>query len=214
MTGVAKLVNTIKSCVYVVNNKIDGDFVECGVWRGGSCIAAGKIFELIGSEKQVWAFDTFEGMTEPSSHDEHIAFGASGKRRSLIDIYKASFNGKHSEWAFASLEDVTDNIQKSGLNLSSFRLIRGDVCQTLKDPKKLPNAISVLRLDTDWYESSFLEMEVLYPLLSKSGVFIQDDYGHFSGAKKAVDEYFTKHPPAPMLSVVDYACRVAIKVRD
>ena len=66
MTSVARLVNTLKSCKYAVQNNIPGDFVECGVWRGGHGILAKKIFERMGSSKKVWMFDTFEGMAEPS----------------------------------------------------------------------------------------------------------------------------------------------------
>ena len=61
MTSVQRLVGTLKSCRYVVENKIPGDFVECGVWRGGNGILAKCLFEQLDSKRRVWMFDTFEG---------------------------------------------------------------------------------------------------------------------------------------------------------
>jgi hypothetical protein len=66
-----------------------------------------------------------------------------------------------------------------------------------------------LRLDTDWYESTKIELEILYPLLEPGGILIIDDYGHFSGARKAVDEYFKNK--IPFMFHVDYSCRILIK---
>jgi len=209
MTSMAKLVNTVKSCRYVVENNIPGDFVECGVWRGGSCIAAKKVFESLGSNKKAWLFDTFEGMTKPTKEDVHIASGNSVEKK-----WEQSFNGKHSEWVYSSLDEVKNNLLDFELNLDEIVFVQGDVAATLQDPQNIPEQISVLRLDTDWYESTKIEMEFLYPKISLNGVLIQDDYGHFAGAKKATDEYFSLNPPAPMLQVVDYAGRSAIKVRN
>jgi len=206
MTSVAKLVNTMKSCRYVVENDIDGDWVECGVWRGGSSILAKMMFEHLESNKEVWLFDTFEGMTKPTNEDVHIAFQQPAQIK-----YEQTLNEDHSDWCYASLEDVKLNISNSRVDESGMHLIKGDVCETLYTTQ-LPKKISILRLDTDWYESSKTEMSVLYPKLSINGVLILDDYGHWSGAKKAVDEYFQKYKPAPMLNVVDYAGRSGIKV--
>ena len=75
----------------------------------------------------------------------------------------------------------------------------------------LPKKISLLRLDTDFYESTKIELEELYPLLSKNGILIIDDYGHWKGARKAVDEYFKKKKLFPFLNKVDYSCRLMIK---
>jgi O-methyltransferase len=76
----------------------------------------------------------------------------------------------------------------------------------------LPNKICVLRLDTDWYESTKKELEILYPKLSINGCLIIDDYGHWSGAKKATDEYFETHHNRPLLHCIDYTGRAAVKV--
>ncbi len=206
MATVPRLVNTLKACKYVVKNNISGDFVECGVWRGGNGILAKKIFERLGAEKKVWMFDTFGGMTEPTEFD--IAAKSKESAKAKYQISQRKF---HNEWCYASLEDVKDNCLKSNLDLNSFNFVKGDVCKTLTDKGNLPNEISILRLDTDWYESTKAELDILYPILSKGGVLIIDDYGHWEGSRKAVDEYFNGAKYKPLFNVIDYTGRSAIK---
>ena len=148
---------TLKSCQYVIENNIPGDFVECGVWRGGNGILAKKVFEYLGSNKSVWMFDTFQGMTAPTSIDI-----AAKTKLSAESHFLESQKATHNEWCFASLEDVKKNCSDTGLDINSFKFIKGDVCKTLKTPKNIPAEISVLRLDTDWYESTKTELEMLY----------------------------------------------------
>ena len=69
-----------------------------------------------------------------------------------------------------------------------------------------------MRLDTDWYESTKHELTHLFPLLSSGGVIIIDDYGHWQGAKKAVDEYFEENNIKILLNRIDYTGRVGIKL--
>jgi hypothetical protein len=78
-------------------------------------------------------------------------------------------------------------------------------------PETLPRKIALLRLDTDWYESTLHELNHLYPLLTEGGVLIIDDYGHWQGAKKAVDEYIEKNKLKILLNRIDYTGRIAIK---
>ena len=209
MTSPQRLINTLKSCQYVVKNNIPGDFVECGVWRGGNGILAKKVFEYLGSNKNVWMFDTFEGMTAPTSVDVAAKTQLAAERH-FLDSQKDT----HNDWCFASLSDVHKNCTDAGLDINSFKFIKGDVCDTLKRPKNIPTEISVLRLDTDWYESTKAELEILYPRLSDRGVLIIDDYGHWEGAKKAVDEYFSSQEYKPLFNVIDRTGRSAIKIEN
>ena len=206
MTSVPRLVNTLKSCRYAVENNIPGDFVECGVWRGGNGILAKKVFERMGSKKKVWMYDTFAGMTEPTKLDVEARSRASAK-----PTYNANQMATHNEWCYASLEDVKENCRKSGVDLDSIHFIEGDVGETLARNENLPTRICVLRLDTDWYESTKTELGILYPLVSKKGVLIIDDYGFWEGSRKAVDEYFDQMPLKPLFYVVDTTARSAIK---
>ena len=100
------------------------------------------------------------------------------------------------------------------MDVGSFSFIKGDVCETLKSPQNIPEKISVLRLDTDWYESTKAELEELYPKLSNGGVLIIDDYGHWQGARKAVDEYFSSQQYKPLFNVIDRTGRSAIKIEN
>jgi len=206
MASIPRLVNTLKACKYVVENKIPGDFVECGVWRGGNGILAKKTFQSLGSTKKVWMFDTFEGMTAPTSVDV-----SSQSQTAAESQYVASQKETHNEWCYASLNDVKKNCTDSGLDMDELEFIQGDVFDTLRCIEKLPDEISVLRLDTDWYESTKFELETLYPRLSQRGVLIIDDYGYWEGARKAVDEFFLKMPYKPLFNVVDSTGRSAIK---
>ena len=209
MTSVARLVNTLKSCKYAVENNIPGDFVECGVWRGGHGILAKKIFERMGSNKKVWMYDTFEGMAEPTEFDVN----ARTKEMATVKYYQTKTD-THVDWCYASLEDVKKCVQLAGININAVTFIKGDVCETLTDPSNRPTQISVLRLDTDWYQSTKTELHWLYPVLSNNGVLIIDDYGHWQGSRKAVDEYFAKNPYKPLFNVVDFTGRSAIKINN
>lgn len=208
MKSISRLVNTLKSCRYVVENNIRGDFVECGVWRGGNSILAKKIFERLGSNKKVWMFDTFEGMTKPTEFDV-----AARSKIHAESKYLVSQKESHNEWCYASLDEVKNNCRESGLNLENFHFIKGDVCKTLKERENIPSIISKLRLDTDWFESTKIELENLYPKLNYGGFLINDDYGHWEGARKAVDEYFEDQKHKPLFHVTDYTGRSSIKLQ-
>ena len=185
MVSAERLIATIQACKYVILNEIPGDFVECGVWRGGNSIAAKLIFEAYGSNKKVILMDTFAGMTEPTEWDESTRHKTPAKKR-----FQEEQKESHNAWCYASLEEVKGNFTKAGAGPIGVEYIVGDITETLRTTKGLPSEISVLRLDTDWYESTRSEVEVLYPLLTSGGVLIVDDYGHWNGARKAIEEYF------------------------
>jgi O-methyltransferase len=206
MTGISRMYALTKCLENVVKNNIEGSFVECGVWRGGNLILAQKIFDNLLSERTIYGFDTFSGMSEPTEYDiDHKGFDA----KKLLNK-SSKVDNKKNIWAYVSEDNVTKNIN-SNLLRNRIKLIKGDVKETLLDNRNLPSKISVLRLDTDWYESTKAELEILYPLLEKNGFLIIDDYGHFEGARKAVNEYFKKIKIQPYMHVVDYSCRIIIK---
>lgn len=207
MVSYERLWTTLMACKYAIEQKIEGDFVECGVWRGGNAMVAAELFKLYGVSKKVWLFDTFKGMTEPTDADMEASGGKSAKQQ-----YSRDQRDTHNEWCYASLDDVRNNFAKKGLISDDVIFVEGDVCQTLTDTSRLPTKICVLRLDTDWYESTKKELEVLYPKLSRNGCLIIDDYGYWAGSKKATDEYFDLHGNRPFLQYTDDTGRVAVKV--
>lgn len=207
MVSAERLIATIQACKYVVLNEIPGDFVECGVWRGGNSIAAKLLFEAYGSNKKVILMDTFAGMTEPTELDETTRHKISAKKR-----FQKEQEESHNGWCYASLEEVKENFTKAGAGPVGVEYIVGDITEILLTTKSLPSKISILRLDTDWYESTKSEMEVLYPLLTSGGVLIVDDYGHWNGARKAIEEYFNNTAvKSPLLQYTDYTGRMGIK---
>jgi len=205
-----RVIATIAACKHAVDAETPGDFVECGVWRGGNSIAAKLTFEAYGSDKQVWLFDTFAGMTAPSDVD--TTQFSSG---STEDRFRDAQADDHNEWCFASLDEVRGNCCDAKLDMSAVHFVQGDVTKTLQDKANLPAQISVLRLDTDFYDSTKAELDVLYPRLSIGGSILLDDYGHWEGAKQAVEEYFAALPPPrrPLLQLTDYTGRMGVKVR-
>lgn len=167
-------------------NDIAGDVVECGVWRAGHIIMARKLSPL----RVCWLYDTFDGMT-PAGEFDKKADGKSVKPKKL---------GR--KWAACSVDEVKANLRETETYDERFlRFVVGSVEQTLLVEANLPDKIALLRLDTDWYESTKIELEVLYPRLQSGGVLIVDDYGHWLGARKAVDDYF--HGGAA-LTKIDY----------
>ena len=193
----------IQSIKNVIQNKIDGDFVECGVWRGGNLILCQKYFDLQHIKKKIYGFDTFEGMVEPKEIDiDYRNIPAS----EMYSLFKS--DGEKSNLACRSLDEVNNNIIET-VPKNNIKLIKGKVENTLLEEKNLPEKISILRLDTDWYESTKIELEVLYPRLMSGGFLIIEDYGHFKGFRKAVDEYFKDN--MPYLHYVNYTCRLIIK---
>ena len=186
---------------YVKNKKIEGDFVECGVWKGGNIILFQKLNLLYDLKKKIYGFDTFEGMCEPGEFDKH-------KGISATKIAKSEGVQKISDWCNATIEEVLANINNN-TEIKNIKLIKGKVQNTLLEKKNLPQKISILRLDTDWYSSTKIELEILYKLLVKNGVLILDDYGYWEGQKKATDEFFKKNNI--WLHFVDEGCRYLIK---
>jgi O-methyltransferase len=199
-----RLFATIMACRYVIEQRIEGDFVECGVWRGGNSVLAAGVFKSMKSGRATWLFDTFAGMTAPTENDVNF-------RGEVADSkFKASQREGYNDWCYASLDEVSANFEKAELLSSQVRFVKGDVAQTLANSGNLPKAIAVLRLDTDWYESTKVELEILYPRLATGGVLIVDDYGHWGGARKAVDEYFAQDR-RPFFQYIDQTGRIAVK---
>ena len=105
---------------------------------------------------------------------------------------------------YCSIDAVKRNLSETKFPKNFIKYIKGDVEYTLNDINNLPNKISLLRLDTDWYKSTKKEMCVLFPLLENDGILIVDDYGHWRGSKLAIDEYFNETNIIPEIKFIDY----------
>jgi hypothetical protein len=203
MTSIERMYGLYQALDHVQRAGIDGDVVECGVWRGGSSmLAALRLLELADTERTLWLYDTFEGMPDPGEHDAD-ATGAA------LEWERHRGQTDDPVFAFASLDDVKANLATTGFPAERLRYVQGKVEETI--PAMLPERIALLRLDTDWYDSTRHELEHLYPLLAPGGILIIDDYGHWQGARKAVDEWHATVSPAPLLTRIDYTGRMAVK---
>jgi len=190
---------------YLVKNKIEGDFVECGVWRGGSTMAAIDTLIKAGDKnREIYLYDTYEGMSEPTDHDK--VFTGTGAD---VLMNTSDKNDATSVWCYSALEEVQKNVGTLNYPAKSVHFVKGKVEDTI--PQTIPQKIALLRLDTDWYESTAHELKYLFPLLVPGGVLIIDDYGHWEGARKAVDEYIENEKLPLLLNRIDYTGRIAIK---
>ena len=203
MTSLERRASLIGAVDHIVKHGIAGDIVECGVWRGGSMMLVALALMARGdTSRDLYLFDTFEGMSEPSEHDRALS-GESAEAQ----LQRTSRD--HPLWAVASLEDVQANIAATGYPAARVHYVKGKVEDTI--PATIAERIALLRLDTDWYESTRHELQHLYPRLSRHGVLIIDDYGHWQGARQAVDEYFADSPEPVFLHRVDYTARLVVK---
>lgn len=208
MTSAERLVALCDSISYVVQNRIEGAIVECGVWRGGSMMAAARTLLSLGvSDRELWLYDTFDGMSEPGKIDVDLTGAAANHLLAEQDRSVA-----HSVWCRSPLEDVRQNLQETGYPQSKTFYVAGKVEETI--PGSIPDEISLLRLDTDWYESTRHELEHLWPRLVPGGILIIDDYGHWQGCRRAVDEFFSSRRIPVCLCRIDYTGRMAVKTSD
>jgi O-methyltransferase len=186
--GHARLKAMVTALEDIDRKNIEGDVVECGVWRGGHIMLA----RMISPQRICWLYDTFDGMTVPGPFDK--------KRSGLKPPRDKAFK---KQWTKASLVEVMDNFKENNLyDDSKLKFIMGDVSQTLLDQANIPTKIALLRLDTDWYESTKIELEILFPRLVRGGILIVDDYGHWMGARKAVKDYLGER--VKQLVIIDY----------
>ncbi|MBI6118554.1 TylF/MycF/NovP-related O-methyltransferase [Salegentibacter maritimus] len=206
MTNPERIVNLCRAVEYIEANSIEGSVVECGVWKGGSIMAVLKILCKLNSfEREIYLYDTFEGMSEPTDKDESF------RGESAINAYLS----KNEVWkkieCLSQIEEVKKNVHSIGYPNSKIHFIEGKVEDTVPNDMT-PDKISLLRLDTDWYESTLHEMEHLFPKLVTGGIIIIDDYGHWKGCREAVDGYISKYNINLFLIRVDYTCRIGVKM--
>jgi O-methyltransferase len=198
ITSPERVFALIQAVRYIIHNHIPGDIVECGVWRGGSMMAAAKtLLQLNNADRYLYLFDTFEGMTPPGERDVSYQGHPASEMFEQVRCY-------------APQDEVEIAVRGVGYDNSKIRFVKGRVEDTV--PDQAPSVISLLRLDTDWYESTRHELIHLFPRLSKGGVIIIDDYGHWQGARHATDEYLSHSNTRLLLNRIDYTGRIGVKI--
>lgn len=203
MTSPARLQALILAARHVVRRQLPGAIVECGVWRGGSMFAAARTLLNAGdTTRELYLYDTYSGMPAPGEYDVRRSDGQTAVTL-LIDPQEEQTR------AVAGLQTVKETMALSGYDATKVHFVAGKVEQTI--PGVAPAGIALLRLDTDWYSSTLHELEHLYSRLVPGGVLIIDDYGWWEGARRAVDEFFARHPQPPLLNVIDETGRIAVR---
>ena len=205
MTSPERLHSLIEATRYVIRNDIPGSFVECGVWRGGSVMAmASVLMQEKTTDRDIFLYDTFSGMTSPSEKDVAI----DGTLAAEI-LQREKPEDETSTWCKVDISKVKDAVLSTGYPEERVRFVAGPVEATI--PDTVPGSIALLRLDTDFYESTKHELVHLYPLLAERGVIIVDDYGQWQGQQQAVDEYFRDQKVCILLNRIDYTGRIGVK---
>ncbi|MBD2327826.1 TylF/MycF/NovP-related O-methyltransferase [Alkalinema sp. FACHB-956] len=205
MTSVERIFALMQAVEYVVRADIPGAVVECGVWQGGSMMAVAQTLQRWGdTDRDLYLFDTYEGMPQPTEAD--VDYSGNPAAAEFEAMKKTADS---SDWCYASIEQVRQNLASTGYPAHRVNLIKGKVEDTI--PAQAPDKIAILRLDTDWYESTHHELIHLFPRLVGGGVLIIDDYGHWQGSRRATDEYLAEHQVPLLLNRVDYTARIAVK---
>jgi O-methyltransferase len=195
---------------YIVASGVPGDLVECGVWRGGNCmLAALTLPQLRDGTRRVWLYDTFSGMSEPTGRDRDVY----GGRALDMRCEQFTVEGRPTPFQFvASRQEVVQNMASTGFPPARTRYVEGRVEDTL--PRTRPDRIALLRLDTDWYQSTSHAMRHLYPLLAAGGVLLLDDYGDWPAVREAVHECLGEQGEELMLHRIDNTGRIAVRPRN
>jgi O-methyltransferase len=198
MTSTERIRALIHAVRHIVRNRISGDMVECGVWKGGSVMAmALTLLQLGHRERSLYLFDTFSGMTPPTDRDVDYQ---GQQARTILDDVRCE----------AAQQEVETAVFSTGYDREKIHFVKGPVEETI--PAHSPESIALLRLDTDWYESTQHELFHLFPRLARGGVIIIDDYGHWRGARQAVDEYLAQNQIPLLLHRIDYTGRIGVKL--
>jgi len=157
--------------LYLEQKRIRGSFVECGVWKGGSAGVLASVCRDKG--RQVWLLDSWEGLPEPTEED----ISCTGKQgRKGMDL--------------GSQETAKELLfKKLKLDPPNVHLVRGWFKETIPAVNDAIGEIALLHLDCDWYESVKCCLEHLYDRVVDGGFVFVDDYGHWRGCKRAVDEF-------------------------
>ena len=184
MAGHLRLDN-VQMCVEdVLTNQIPGDFIETGVWRGGTTIFMRALLKAYGiTTRKVWVADLFQGLPIPKNKDD-------GWDLSQVEDLKVS------------LEQVKSHFAKFGLLDEQVEFLKGWFCDTLPNAKI--NHLAILRLDGDLYSSTMDALKSLYYRVSEGGYVIVDDYYSWPSCRSAVTDFLSMHSIEPEIKTIDW----------
>lgn len=208
-----KMANIKQVVKYVVSNKIEGCYVECGVWKGGSAAFAAYTLKENNNLINLHLFDAYDDICEPDAavdgdraiKDVGGIENAKGRIQPIKGIYNNMGGAGNEELVFNLIEN------EIGYPKKNIRLHKGWFQDTIPPLKDDFENIAILRLDGDWYASTKVCIDNLYNKVVKGGVIIVDDYNCYDGCKKAIDEFLSTHQLTPFLFKVDSECVFWVK---
>lgn len=190
---------------HIITHDIPGDIVECGVWKGGMMLLSALTLKRFGDQsRNIYLYDTFTGMPKPGEEDRDW------DGNPALKVWQ-HWTSQQKTWGCGgSVDDVRQVVALSGYPMDKFVFVEGMVEDTI--PNTMPEKISILRLDTDLYKSTYHELVHLYPRLGIGGFLILDDYGYYHGARKAADRYISENNLDIFLARVHWSVRVGVKI--
>jgi O-methyltransferase len=205
LTSSARVLGLVDAIRWICAAKIPGAVAECGVWRGGSMMAAAlTLLEQGDDSRDLYLFDTYTGMTAPDGGDRDW------RGRSAVPIFSRNQTGPNSSrWCEVGVRQVRSNLLSTGYPTDRLHFVEGPVEKTI--PDAAPPELALLRLDTDWYASTRHELQHLWPRLAVGGICIIDDYGHWAGARRATDEFIESLGLTVLIHRLDYSGRLIVK---
>jgi O-methyltransferase len=211
------LVTLFEQVVYCEKNNIEGDFVECGTWKGGATgMMALATLQYGSTRRHLHLFDAFQEICQPDEeHDD----------KEIVDEVKKLVKTKQFEEGLKPLTGVYDQFGGPGTLSENKKLLEqvigypadhlhyhvGWFQDTVPADAGAISKIAILRLDGDWYQSTKVCLDHLYDRVVKNGIVIIDDYGYNTGCKKAVDEFLAARNTFPILNYINNTCRYFIK---
>jgi macrocin-O-methyltransferase TylF-like protien len=178
LVGVGGLEATYDAALGLEQSQVPGAFIECGVARGGSAALMARVAQRCGNRRDVWLFDSYEGLPEPSSED--FADGVTGEHTQEMPAGSCLGTKEEVSWLL---------FEKFRLDTGRVRMVKGWFEDTLHTHTVEIPEVALLRVDADWYDSVRLCMEIFFDRVSPGGAVIIDDYETCFGAKRAVDEF-------------------------
>ncbi len=211
------LVTLFEQVIYCEKNNIAGDFVECGVWKGGATgiMALGNL-KYGSARRHLHLFDAFQEICQPDEEHDDKAIVSEVKKLAKTKKFATTLQpltGIYDQ--FGGPGTLTENKklleQVIGYSSDYLHYHVGWFQDTVPVDSKAIDKIAILRLDGDWYQSTKVCLDNLYDRVVKGGVVIIDDYGYSSGCKKAVDEFLAGRKVYPVLNYISDTCRYFLK---
>ena len=218
MMPVVNLATLYEQAVYCEKFQIAGDFVECGVWKGGAVgMMAAANLKHGKQRRDLHLFDAFDDICEPDPEKDGAFAVADVKKLSNGKVDPKgtveAMTGFYDQFGGHGTIDTCQELLTQKLKYPKENIIyhKGWFQNTVEHDAKNISAIAVLRLDGDWYDSIKICLDHLYPKVTKGGLVVIDDYGYYEGCTKAVDEYLREHQIKTFLSYSNYGCRYFVK---